>query len=77
MSETENKVISKEYSIKLIKNKERDMDSEINSFLDKQRNKRRLQSYLSTEKIYTGPNMQKERDNFRSKATSFRLNKHF
>ena len=77
MSKTENKRILEDVAVKNPLTKQIALDKEINSILEDSSNERKIQSYLSTEKIYTGPNMRGERDNFRSKAQSFRLNKHF
>lgn len=77
MSEIENKTIFDDIAIRISLLKQKSLEKEIHSLLDEHSNERKLQAYLSTERIYSGPNMRKERDTFRSKAQSFRLNKHF
>ncbi len=77
MAKTENKTLFDEIALKISLRKQQTMEKEIHSIIDEKSNERKLQAYLSTENIYTGPNMKKERDTYRSKAQSFRLHKYF
>ena len=45
--------------------------------LERIKNNSRSSKVLELEQVYTGPNMRKERDQFRAKASSYKLFKYF
>ncbi|WP_455464355.1 hypothetical protein [Candidatus Hodarchaeum mangrovi] len=53
------------------------IETEILSLLEKKNNASKLIKYANSESIYTGPNMAKVRDNFRSHAAGIRMHRYF